>query len=78
MTVVIAVTIKILLDSSNINVLVLMASVGSISAYFFFIYTMGLIKELEIFDQLPEVHHFPQQYYAMFFLTFAIYPFIKF
>jgi len=48
--VVITVTLKVLLDSSNINILVLMASIGSIASYFFFIYTMGLIKELDIFD----------------------------
>ena len=58
--VVIAVTFKLLFDSSNINVFVLMASITSIALYFLFVYSMGLIKELEIFDQLPEIHHFPQ------------------
>ena len=48
--VVIAVTFKILFDSSNINALVLMASIGSIASYFLFVYSMGLIKEIEIFD----------------------------
>jgi len=49
-SVVIAVTLKILFDSSNINVIVLMGSAGSVATYFFFVYSMGLIKELEIYD----------------------------
>ena len=77
-SVVIVVTAKILFDSNTINILVVMAAVGSITAYFFFVYSMGLIVEFEIYDQLPEIHHFPQQYFAMFLLTFAIYPVSKF
>lgn len=76
--VVIAVTFKILFDSSVINVLVLMASAGSVGAYFFFVYTMGLIVELDIYNQLPEIHHFPQHYFMMGLLTFAVYPVVKF
>ena len=76
-SVVIAVTKKILYDSSNINMLVLFGAKASILAYFFFVYVMGLFPELPIYNQGEEIRHFPQQYFIILFLAFAPVPFWK-
>lgn len=73
--VVLVATFKILFDSNSINILVFLGSFLSIGAYFLFVYVMGLFSELDIFDQLPEMNHFNQQWLIMFFLVFAILPF---
>ena len=49
-SVIIAVTLKILLDSSSINILVVLAALLSIGAYFLFVYLMGLFVWLDIYD----------------------------
>lgn len=77
-SVIIAVTFKILFDSNTINVLVVLSSLLSVSAYFLFVYLMGLFPELDIYDQLREFAHFKQVYLVMFFIGFAAMPFVKF
>ena len=49
-SVVFAVTLKILFDSNTINALVVMFSMLSVGAYFFFVGIMGLFVKLDIYD----------------------------
>ena len=74
-SVVLVATFKILFDSNSINILVFLGSFLSIGAYFLFVYVMGLFSELDIFDQLPEMNHFNQQWLVMFLLIFVFIPF---
>ena len=76
--VIIAVTFKILFDSNTINALVVLGSLLSITAYFVFVYVMGLFVELDIFDQLQEFARFKQVYFVMFLAGFAAVPFKEF
>ena len=77
-SVIIAVTLKILFDSNTINILVVLGSLLSITAYFLFVYLMGLFIELDIYDQMREFAPFKQVYFVMFFIGFAAMPFVKF
>ena len=77
-SVILAVTMRIMFDTNNVTSLVFMASFASIMAYFLFVYCMGLIPELDIYDQLPQIWPFTQQFFIMFLLSMVALPFIRF
>ena len=78
-SVVLAVTFKIIFDSHNLNILVFLAASLSILSYFAVIYTITYTKssfpELDIDENQFELKSFIQQYFVMFFLAFAALPF---
>ena len=78
-SVVLAVTFKIIFDSHNFNILVFLAASLSILSYFAVIYTITYSKssfpELDIDENQFELRSFIQQYFVMIFLAFAALPF---
>ena len=75
--VVVAVTVRIILDAHNINVILLVTSKLSFLAFGFFVYIEGLFPELDSSNLLHELSHFHQYHLIVFLLTFQSLPFQK-
>ena len=71
---VILVTIKIIIDSHTINILVIAFDVLSMAAYYGFVWLMSRFQSLDIFDQFDEMNQFNQQWAVIFLLTFCALP----